>query len=88
MIFWFCTKLFAPSKLIIVPHHWGVKTLRALLVILLVIGGIHGKFSQFNLRWGEIFFAEDRAMSILSLNPILYFSSTLKFSTNALYQTR
>jgi phosphoglycerol transferase MdoB-like AlkP superfamily enzyme len=38
--------------------------------------GIHGKLSQYPLRWSEAYFSTNPFVSALSLNPVLYFFDT------------
>ena len=38
--------------------------------------GIHGKLSQYPLRWSEAYFSPNTFVSALSLNPVLYFFDT------------
>jgi len=41
--------------------------------------GIHGKLSQYPLRWSEAYFSTNPFVSALSLNPVLYFFDTLGY---------
>ncbi len=41
--------------------------------------GIHGKLSQYPLRWSEAYFSTDPFVSGLTLNPILFFFDTLQY---------
>ncbi len=55
---------------------------KALLVGLALICfafGLHGKLSQFPLRWSEAYFSPNPFVSSLSLNPILFFFDTMPY---------
>ncbi len=41
--------------------------------------GIHGKLSQYPLRWSEAYFSTNPFVSALSLNPVLFFFDTLGY---------
>lgn len=45
--------------------------------------GVHGKFSQYPLRWSDAFFCEDKFSSEAALNPVLHFFDTLKFRSRS-----
>jgi len=50
------------------------------VVALMLYGlGIHGKLSQYPLRWSEAYFSPNPFVSALSLNPVLYFFDTLGY---------
>jgi len=42
--------------------------------------GIHGKFSQYPLRWSEAYFSTNPFISALTLNPILFFFDTMQYA--------
>ncbi|MCY4645130.1 MAG: sulfatase-like hydrolase/transferase [Bacteriovoracales bacterium] len=48
------------------------------LIILLSLAGLYGKLAYYPLRWSEAFFANDRFVASLGLNPIHYFFDTYK----------
>jgi phosphoglycerol transferase MdoB-like AlkP superfamily enzyme len=49
-------------------------------VALICLGiGIHGKLSQYPLRWSEAYFSTNPFVSALSLNPVLFLVDTLEF---------
>jgi phosphoglycerol transferase MdoB-like AlkP superfamily enzyme len=49
-------------------------------VALILYGfGIHGKLSQYPLRWSEAYFSTNPFVSALSLNPVLFFFDTLGY---------
>lgn len=45
----------------------------------LVLLGIHGKFSQYPLRWSDAYFTPTPLVSALALNPLLNFYDTRKY---------
>jgi phosphoglycerol transferase MdoB-like AlkP superfamily enzyme len=53
----------------------------AIVVVALIFYGfgIHGKLSQYPLRWSEAYFSTNPFISALSLNPVLFFFDTLGF---------
>lgn len=55
------------------PRKVGLGIFATLLLLL----GLHGKASQYPLRWSEAFFSGDNFVSSLGLNPIHYFIDTL-----------
>ena len=50
----------------------------AVALFLLAIG-LHGKLSQYPLRWSEAYFSTNPFVSALSLNPVLFLVDTMKF---------
>jgi phosphoglycerol transferase MdoB-like AlkP superfamily enzyme len=50
----------------------------SVLVVLLFLGGIYGKWSYYPLRWSEAFFSRDAFVSALALNPVLYLSDSFE----------
>jgi phosphoglycerol transferase MdoB-like AlkP superfamily enzyme len=51
-------------------------------VALILFGfGIHGKLSQYPLRWSEAYFSTNPFVSALALNPVLFFFDTLEYKT-------
>lgn len=48
------------------------------LVTVVVLGGLYGKFSWYPLRWSEAFFSSNSFVSELALNPVLQFVDTFK----------
>jgi phosphoglycerol transferase MdoB-like AlkP superfamily enzyme len=56
--------------------------LRGVTVVVAVILyglGIHGKLSQYPLRWSEAYFSTNPFVSALSLNPVLFFFDTFGY---------
>jgi phosphoglycerol transferase MdoB-like AlkP superfamily enzyme len=52
------------------------------IVALVLYGfGIHGKLSQYPLRWSEVYFSTNPFVSALALNPVLFFFDTREFKT-------
>ncbi|MCB0421200.1 MAG: LTA synthase family protein [Bdellovibrionales bacterium] len=49
-----------------------------LLIFLFSVAGLHGKLSQYPLRWSEAYFSTNTFISSLSMNPIHYFVDTFK----------
>ncbi|MGB8600418.1 MAG: sulfatase-like hydrolase/transferase, partial [Burkholderiales bacterium] len=59
--------------------HWGKKTAAGFAAVLLMGFGIHGKFSQYPLRWSDAFSSGNAFAAALSLNPVLNFFDTMMF---------
>jgi phosphoglycerol transferase MdoB-like AlkP superfamily enzyme len=57
---------------------WPKAAIVAVAVILYGLG-IHGKLSQYPLRWSEAYFSTNPFVSALSLNPVLFFFDTLGY---------
>ena len=56
-------------------------------VALILYGlGIHGKLSQYPLRWSEAYFSTNPFVSALSLNPVLFFFDTLGYRKTSFNQ--
>jgi phosphoglycerol transferase MdoB-like AlkP superfamily enzyme len=51
------------------------------LALILYGFGIHGKLSQYPLRWSEAYFSTNPFVSALGLNPVLFYFDTLKYRT-------
>ncbi len=66
------------QKLEVVPL--GKKSRFCLTIVcsVLFLFGIYGKVSYYPLRWCDAFFSSYTFASVLAMNPILYFSDTLK----------
>lgn len=48
------------------------------VVFVCVVAGIYGQWSFFPLRWSNALFSDNKLVSSLALNPVLYFRSTFK----------
>lgn len=61
------------------PHRpgWLGRWAMRLVVLVLVLGGIYGKASNYPLRWSDAYFSPHKFASELALNPILYFAETM-----------
>ncbi len=49
------------------------------LALVLCGFGLHGKFSQYPLRWSEAYFSTNPFVSSLSINPVLFFFDTMPY---------
>ncbi len=49
------------------------------LALILCGFGLHGKLSQYPLRWSEAYFSTNPFVSSLSINPILFFFDTMPY---------
>lgn len=58
------------------PFRKWVKVATVGIAVVLYGLGLHGKLSQYPLRWSEAYFSTNSFVSALSLNPILYFFDT------------
>lgn len=56
---------------------WKVVTVT--VAVILYGLGIHGKLSQYPLRWSEAYFSPNSFVSALSLNPVLYLIDTQRY---------
>lgn len=77
---WILTSLL-PMPLEIQDHEqpdppWK-RRLFALAVVLACLGGIYGKFSYYPLRWSDAFFSNEKIISDVAVNPVLFFIDTL-----------
>jgi len=65
-------------------------TTLVIVTFLLVTLGIHGKFSQYPLRWSDAYFAPTPLVAALALNPVLNFYDTRSYvgSTYSLHAVR
>lgn len=59
---------------------WG-KMVTVIVALVLYGFGIHGKLSQYPLRWSEVYFSTNPFVSALALNPVLFFFDTLEYKT-------
>jgi phosphoglycerol transferase MdoB-like AlkP superfamily enzyme len=57
---------------------WSKAAIVAVALILYGLG-IHGKLSQYPLRWSEAYFSTNPFVSALSLNPVLFFFDTMGY---------
>ena len=60
-----------------VPGGRLMRMAAGLVVAMLVIGGIYGKFSRYPLRWSDAYFSPHKFSSEVALNPVLYLAETL-----------
>jgi phosphoglycerol transferase MdoB-like AlkP superfamily enzyme len=74
------------SRLPPAPHwqggRWarrGKATTLGVVLALPILFGMHGKWSQYPLRWSDAFFSTDPFASSVALNPVLYLLDTLDF---------
>jgi phosphoglycerol transferase MdoB-like AlkP superfamily enzyme len=58
------------------PLRKWLKVATVTVAVMLYGLGIHGKLSQYPLRWSEAYFSTSPFVSALSLNPVLYFFDT------------
>jgi phosphoglycerol transferase MdoB-like AlkP superfamily enzyme len=58
------------------PFGKWLKVATVTLAVMLYGLGLHGKLSQYPLRWSEAYFSTNPFVSALSLNPVLYFFDT------------
>lgn len=65
---------------------WMVRG-RAILFFFILAVGIHGRVGQYPLRWSEAFFTPKPFISYLSLNPLLYFFDTMKYTEKKGFDT-
>lgn len=72
-------KIFSDKNLILAQKGKLYKTISSLLVFIVIIVSIHGKFSQYPLRWSEAYFSNNKSITSLSLNPILNIFDTFKY---------
>ena len=64
------------------PHFFGWKKSAIItLSIVLLLGGIYGKFSRYPLRWSDAFASAHAFAPAVTLNPVLYFFNTFKNQT-------
>lgn len=62
------------------PHmQWWKKALAGFSAGLIMLFGIHGKFSQYPLRWSDAFSSGNPFAAAIALNPVLNFFDTLMF---------
>lgn len=63
--------------------NWQASGKRKALIItgacLLVVLGVHGRFSQYPLRWSDAYFNPHPLVAALALNPVLNFVDTRKY---------
>jgi phosphoglycerol transferase MdoB-like AlkP superfamily enzyme len=59
--------------------HWGKKGVAGFCTGLILLLGIHGKFSQYPLRWSDAFASGNPFAAAVALNPVLNFFDTLGF---------
>ena len=55
------------------------KVVAVSLALILYGFGIHGKLSQYPLRWSEAYFTTNPFVSALALNPVLFYFDTLEY---------
>ncbi len=93
-VFWIIFGLIGLTALQIITLRWwymrvapyeftgsrGLKNSIAGVFLLVVAFSAYGKMSFYPLRWSEAFFSKNNDLSQLTLNPILYFVNSLKFS--------
>lgn len=58
---------------------WWKKGAIGFLAALVILFGIHGKFSQYPLRWSDAFGSGNAFAAAVALNPVLNFFDTLMF---------
>jgi phosphoglycerol transferase MdoB-like AlkP superfamily enzyme len=58
------------------PFGKWLKVVTVTLAVVLYGLGLHGKLSQYPLRWSEAYFSTNSFISALSLNPVLYLFDT------------
>jgi phosphoglycerol transferase MdoB-like AlkP superfamily enzyme len=58
------------------PFGKWLKVATVTVAVMLYGLGLHGKLSQYPLRWSEAYFSPNTFVSALSLNPVLYFFDT------------
>ncbi|MGB8855107.1 MAG: sulfatase-like hydrolase/transferase [Burkholderiales bacterium] len=58
---------------------WYKKAAAGLAAALIMLFGIHGKFSQYPLRWSDAFTSGNPFAAAVALNPVLNFFDTLMF---------
>jgi phosphoglycerol transferase MdoB-like AlkP superfamily enzyme len=54
-------------------------TALVIITFLLVTLGVHGKFSQYPLRWSDAYYTQAPLVAALALNPVLNFYDTRKY---------
>jgi phosphoglycerol transferase MdoB-like AlkP superfamily enzyme len=57
---------------------WYQLTALILITIVIIFSGLMAKISWYPLRWSDAFFSTHAFSSQLTLNPVIYFSNTLK----------
>ncbi len=79
-VFYFLSKrVFSDGNLLLISRGKLYKWSSSILVFIIIIGSIHGKISQYPLRWSEAHFSNDKDIATLSLNPILNLFDTYKY---------
>lgn len=70
-------------KLAVVASPWKGTRRQGFLVagvtFLLIVLGLHGRFSQYPLRWSDAYFHPNPFVAALALNPVLNFYDTRKY---------
>jgi len=61
---------------------WG-KMVTVIVALVLYGFGIHGKLSQYPLRWSEVYFSTNPFVSALALNPVLFLFDTLGYKAGS-----
>jgi len=76
---WFLHRILWNADHFANPQFRGwVKAVMVSLSTVLVIAGLYGKFSYYPLRWSEAFAQAHTFAPSVALNPVLYFTNTLK----------
>ena len=61
------------------PGRKGSFGIFAVVVFILMAGGIYGNFAYYPLQWSQAMFTGDEGITSLGLNPVINFFSKLKF---------
>ncbi len=76
------TKIFSEKGTV---FHWRQKAVAGLLLFVVTVGGLYGKFSWYPLRWSDAFSGNNAFASALALNPVLFYFDTLKYEVDQPY---
>ncbi len=81
LMFWLQIKLWRICAALpaLAKKVWWKKGLIGFATTLIILFGIHGKFSQYPLRWSDAFSSGNPFAAAIALNPVLNFVDTLMF---------
>jgi phosphoglycerol transferase MdoB-like AlkP superfamily enzyme len=81
LMFWLQTKLWRICAALpaLAKKIWWKKGLIGFATTLIILLGIHGKMSQYPLRWSDAFSSGNPFAAAIALNPVLNFVDTLMF---------
>lgn len=83
--FVFQDRFFSSSKTTSLPSKEELTVVPYLVFLVFFLSSLYGKLAYYPLRWSEAFFHPNSFISSLSLNPLLYFKSSLTYINQEKY---